>query len=49
MKRKQAVRLSMKKLPRRSRKLEQIEHQLTLLMVLLQHNIDKVLKHKRAR
>ena len=49
MKRKRAVRLSTKKSPRRSRKLEQIEQQLSLLLVLLQHNIAKVLHHKRAR
>jgi len=49
MKRKQAVRLSTKKSPGRSQKLKQIEQQLSLLLVLLQHNIDKVLHHKRAR
>lgn len=49
MKRKRAVRLSTKKLQRRSRNLDRIEQQLSLLLLLLQHNIDKVLHHKRAR
>ena len=49
MKRKHAVRLSTKKLQSRSRKLDRIEQQLSLLLLLLQHNIDKVLHHKRTR
>lgn len=50
MKRKRRVHsLSTKNSQRQQRKLKQLEERLALLLLLLQHNIDKVLHHKRAR
>ncbi len=51
MKRKRAVHSPTTKPRRRRRstKLTQLEEQLSLLLVLLQHNIDKILKLHRTR
>lgn len=52
MKRTSAVHSSTTKKPSRPRRrahLDQLEERLTLLLLLLQHNIDKVLRAKRSR
>lgn len=38
-----------KRRQQRRRSLKQLEERVGLLLLLLQHNIDKVLDHKRAR
>jgi len=47
MKRKRAVHSSTTKSQRR--RLEEIEKRLSLLLLLVQHNIDKLLDHHRTR
>jgi hypothetical protein len=50
MKRKQAAHSSTKKpRPRTASRLKQIEDRMALLLLLLQHNIDKMIQHKRSR
>ncbi len=49
MKRKRAARLSTVTSRRRRTNMKEIEERLSLLLLLLQHNLDKVFHHKRTR